>query len=60
VGDADGVAVVPRVTIEDVLRQATIQLEKEAALRRDILAGKNLFDLLGLEASPDIAWHSLA
>jgi 4-hydroxy-4-methyl-2-oxoglutarate aldolase len=47
-GDADGVSVVPQEETDDVLERAQKQVEKEAALRRQIKAGHTLFDLLGL------------
>jgi len=48
-GDEDGVVVVPREKASEILSLSKERVEKEEKLRREILQGKLLLHLLGLE-----------
>jgi 4-hydroxy-4-methyl-2-oxoglutarate aldolase len=52
VGDADGVVVVPRASVDDVLAAAQARSAKEAALFDALKAGKTTLELLNLDPSP--------
>ena len=54
VGDVDGVAVVPRDALDEVLAAAQARTEKEAGLFDALQAGKTTIELLGLDPSPII------
>jgi 4-hydroxy-4-methyl-2-oxoglutarate aldolase len=54
VGDVDGVVVVPRDAVDDVLAAAQARTEKEAGLFDALKAGTTTIDLLGLDPSPVI------
>lgn len=49
VGDDDGIVVVPRMEVEQVLQRAKARLHKEADDRRTYASGKTSFEMLGLE-----------
>lgn len=49
--DADGAVCVKRERVEDVLKASEERLEKEAALRKKLLAGQISYDLHGLRAT---------
>ena len=51
VGDRDGVVRVPRERIFEVLRQAGLREDREAAIREGLRAGRSTVELLGLAAS---------
>lgn len=48
--DADGVVCVKRERVDDVLKASEERLEKEASLRKKLLAGEISYDLHGLRA----------
>jgi 4-hydroxy-4-methyl-2-oxoglutarate aldolase len=52
VGDVDGVVVVPRASVDDVLASAQARTDKEARLFDALNAGKTTIELLGLDPSP--------
>ena len=52
VGDADGVTVVPRDHLEDVLTAARARADNEAHLFGELQRGATTIDLLGLDPSP--------
>lgn len=52
VGDADGVTVVPRVHLEDVLAAGRARADNEARLFDQLRGGATTIDLLGLDPSP--------
>jgi len=52
VGDVDGVVVVPRDAVDDVLAAARARTAKEAGLFDALKAGQTTIDLLGLDPSP--------
>jgi 4-hydroxy-4-methyl-2-oxoglutarate aldolase len=54
VGDVDGVVVVPRDAVPDVLAAAHARTTKEAGLFDALQAGKTTIELLGLDPSPVI------
>ena len=54
VGDVDGVAVVPRDALDEVLAAAQARTEKEAGLFDALRTGKTTIELLGLDPSPII------
>ncbi len=54
VGDVDGVVVVPRDALNDVLAAAQARTEKEAGLFDALQSGKTTVELLGLDPSPII------
>lgn len=49
--DVDGAVCVKRERVEDVLKASEERLEKEAALRKKLLAGQISYDLHGLRAT---------
>lgn len=51
VGDADGVAVVPGDTFEEVLAAARARADKEAVLFAQLSEGRSTVELLGLDTS---------
>ena len=52
VGDVDGVVVVPRDAVDDVLAAAQARTTKEAGLFDALKSGKTTIELLGLDPSP--------
>jgi 4-hydroxy-4-methyl-2-oxoglutarate aldolase len=52
VGDADGVTVIPRDRVEDVLAVGRARAAKEEQMFADLRAGRTTLELLGLDASP--------
>jgi len=54
VGDVDGVVVVPRDALDEVLAAAQARTEKEAGLFDALRTGKTTIELLGLDPSPII------
>jgi len=52
VGDADGVTVVPRAQVDDVLTAGRARAEKEQRFFEELRAGRTTLDLLGLDSSP--------
>ncbi|MBA2326032.1 MAG: dimethylmenaquinone methyltransferase [Actinobacteria bacterium] len=52
VGDADGVTVVPRDRLEDVLTAGRARADNEARLFGELQRGATTIDLLGLDPSP--------
>ena len=52
VGDVDGVVVVPRAAVGEVLAAARSRTEKEAGLFTELKAGRTTLDLLGLDPTP--------
>jgi regulator of RNase E activity RraA len=48
VGDADGVAVVPRARIQEVLEKGQAIVEKEQKMRERIQKGELIYDILNL------------
>ena len=52
VGDVDGVVVVPRDAVDDVLAAAQARTAKEAGLFDALNAGRTTIELLGLDPSP--------
>jgi 4-hydroxy-4-methyl-2-oxoglutarate aldolase len=49
IGDDDGVVVIPRKMASEILSLSKARVEKEETLRKDLLEGKLLLHLLGLE-----------
>lgn len=52
VADADGVVVVPEVTLADVINAGRVRASKEAALFQALWEGRTTLELLGLDPSP--------
>jgi 4-hydroxy-4-methyl-2-oxoglutarate aldolase len=52
VGDADGVTLVPRKKIDEVLAAGRAREEKEAKFFEELRAGRTTVELLGLDTSP--------
>jgi len=52
VGDADGVVVIPRHMLDDVLKAARARADKELGLFEKLRAGSTTLELLGLDVSP--------
>jgi 4-hydroxy-4-methyl-2-oxoglutarate aldolase len=52
VGDADGVTVVPRDHLDEVLAAGQARAEREAGLFTELRKGATTIDLLGLDPSP--------
>lgn len=50
VGDRDGVAVIPREALDEIVAKSHAREEREADLRQQLTAGGNTVDLLGLRA----------
>jgi 4-hydroxy-4-methyl-2-oxoglutarate aldolase len=51
VGDTDGVVVIPRAQLNDVIDRATARYENEQELFRELKDGKTTIELLGLDPS---------
>ncbi|HET9728928.1 MAG TPA: RraA family protein, partial [Acidimicrobiia bacterium] len=51
VGDADGVAVVPRAELESVLQAGRARADKEQRFFTELKAGRTTLELLGLDSS---------
>lgn len=52
VGDGDGVAVVRKDTIDEVLAAGRARVDKESVMFADLTEGATTLELLGLDASP--------
>jgi 4-hydroxy-4-methyl-2-oxoglutarate aldolase len=52
VGDTDGVTVVPRAQLDDVLAAGRARAERERQFFQELGAGRTTLELLGLDSSP--------
>ena len=52
VGDVDGVVVIPRAQLDDVLASGNARAEKEQKFFTELKAGRTTLDLLALDSSP--------
>jgi 4-hydroxy-4-methyl-2-oxoglutarate aldolase len=59
VGDSDGVAVLPALRVDEVMREAAERERKEADMMTSLRAGSTTLELLGLRAAPDMGTRGM-